>query len=665
MAWPQLDDFRWAIQEPANGFSDPELQSGEVVCDMFGMPKMASGNFACVYEIRTSNRRWAVRTFNHEVTDQQLRYQLVSEHLGVVGLPYMVRFQFQPAGLMVGGTWYPIVKMAWVEGVTLTRWVKDHRDDPEKIKDLAKDWRGMIGALYGLQMAHADLQQGNVLVTADDTLRLVDYDGMFVPSMQGKPAPELGHPNWNHPRRTNQTFGPYLDQFPGLVGYLSLLAIAAEPALLDEYCNDENLILSQADFAAPRNSAALHHLKMVSENGVKELTEALIGWCEHDVNYNTLENVATGGASAPLIHPGARPGAPRPEARTRPGVPAKPAPSRTPSIAIAAGALLVVSAGVWFALSSSNPGPSASPEPQPAAAPADAPAQPAETPQDKPAASSGAPVPGSTVQAANVSGASAPMTASRQTALEDDIRDAPSRTVPGAATPASGSGAAARPALTGMAGAPAETFEFNDASGYYNRGKQREGQSDWVGAESDYTKAIAMRPEDPMYYRERGNVRLRKEDLIGARLDYDKAIELDPRYSAAYNSRGVLKRRQGDVAGARADYDRAIELSPSEAAYFRNRANLRRQQGDLKGALEDYTRTIALDGKDSIAYNSRGVVREALGDVQGARADYDRAIELNPTEPSFFQNRSNLRRALGDLQGAQADLDRAVSLRSK
>lgn len=346
MDWPQLDDFRWAIQEPANCFSDPELQAGEVVCDLYGIPKMASGNFACVYEIHSNNRRWAVRTFNHEVTDQKSRYQLVSEHLDVVGLPYMVRFQFQPQGVQVAGAWYPIVKMSWVEGMTLTRWVKANRDNPEKLRYLAKDWRGMIGALYGLQVAHADIQQGNVLVTEDDAFKLVDYDGMFVPTMHGKSAPELGHPNWNHPRRAPNTFGPYLDQFPGLVGYVSLLSIASKPELLDEFCNDENLIFSQNDFADPRNSAAIHQLKLIDDHGVKELTEALITWCEHDVNYDTLENVATGGSGPSLMWMGSRPTSQQAD-RHYGGSAAAPSSTKKLVPYISAGAL-ALAAGAWF-----------------------------------------------------------------------------------------------------------------------------------------------------------------------------------------------------------------------------------------------------------------------------------------------------------------------------
>lgn len=664
MGWPQLDDFRWAMQEPANCFSDPELQAGEVVCDMFGMPKMASGNFACVYEIHGNNRRWAVRTFNHEVTDQQVRYQLVSEHLGVVGLPYMVRFQFQPQGILVGGGWYPIVKMSWVEGMTLTRWVKEHREEPDKIRDLAKDWRGMIGALYGLQVAHADIQQGNVLITKDDMFKLVDYDGMFVPSMQGKPAPELGHPNWNHPKRTPDTFGPYLDQFPGLVGYLSLLAISAQPELMDEFCNDENLILSQTDFSAPRNSAALHQLKTIDEHGVRELTEALIDWCEHEVNYDTLESLATGGASSDMMRTATRAASARMETQSRLESEARSearSSSRRQVVYIAAGVAVALGAAAWLMMSGPDAGPASSDTGTTAASATDAPSA-GTTPGDAAAAANAADV-NAQPSAADEQAKALPPAGSP---VEDEIAE--KTTAPSArpATPAPSPATAAQPKpADGASAAPTESFEFPNASGYFDRGKRREADRDLVGAESDFTKALAMSPNEPMFYRERGNIRLRKDDLIGARLDYDKAIELDPRFSAAYNSRGVLRKRQGDLVGSRADYDRAIALNPVEATYFRNRGNLRRQQGDLKGSLEDYDRAIELDGKDSIAFNSRALVRETLNNDQGALADYDKAIELNPNEPSFFQNRSNLKRMMGDLKGAQADLDRAVALRTK
>jgi hypothetical protein len=149
----------------------------------------------------------------------------------------------------------------------------------------------MVGALCGLQMAHADLQQGNVLVASSGEIKLIDYDGMYVPAMQGEKAPELGHPNWNHPRRNRDTFGPYLDQLPGLVGYLSLLAVAIEPPLLDRHCDGENIILSKGDLADPDNSSVLQYLKKFKDPLVQKLAAALIAWCKGRVDEYTLDYI--------------------------------------------------------------------------------------------------------------------------------------------------------------------------------------------------------------------------------------------------------------------------------------------------------------------------------------------------------------------------------------
>lgn len=662
MAWPQLDDFRYAIQDPASCFSDPELQTAEVVCDMLGMPKMASGNFACCYELRNGSKSWAVRTFNHEVTDQQLRYQLVSDHLGAVGIPYIVRFQYQPRGILVNGEWYPIVKMSWVRGITLNRWVRENRDQPETVRDFAKDWRGMIGALYGLKMAHADLQQGNVLVTESNEVKLVDYDGMFVPAMQGKPAPELGHPNWNHPKRDRKAFGPYLDQFPGLVGYLSLLAVATEPALLDEYCNDENIILSQTDMAAPTSSPVLSDLQSIKDNGIDELTEALIRWCEQSVDYDTLENIATGGASPPVGHVFSQPAS---------GVGTMPVPAPKTTIAVpkkalaAAAAVVIAAAAGWLTFSM---GGGEQPVSQTAAPVSEQPAETADErmtslPPQEPPVTEQTPVVSQAEPPPQEPPPQEPPSAAKTVTSTIQRRPAESRTPARRQTPPAPAPVPTRspePAVS-----PTRDFEFQNPARYYQRAMQRVEQNNFVGAESDLSKAIVLTPDDPTYYRERGIVRQSLGDMIGARLDYDKAISLDPRFSAAYNSRGVLRRAQGDLAGARADYDRAIAMNPLESKYFRNRGNLRLEQGDLIGAREDYEQAIALSPDDGIAYNSRGVVREQLGDYPGALEDYNKAIELNPNVSAFYQNRSKLRRIMGDVAGAQADLDKSLQLRSR
>jgi hypothetical protein len=69
-------------------------------------------------------------------------------------------------------------------------------------------------------MAHADLQHGNVLLVPTGNalaLRLIDYDGMYVPALAGQRSGELGHPAYQHPQRLREgTYNAEVDRFSHL-----------------------------------------------------------------------------------------------------------------------------------------------------------------------------------------------------------------------------------------------------------------------------------------------------------------------------------------------------------------------------------------------------------------------------------------------------------------
>ena len=79
--------------------------------------------------------------------------------------------------------------------------------------------------------------------------------------------------------------------------------------------------------------------------------------------------------------------------------------------------------------------------------------------------------------------------------------------------------------------------------------------------------------------------------------DYSRAIALQPDNPAAYNNRGHIREGQGDLDGAIADYTRAIELDPQLATAFRNRGNAKRAKGDPFGAIDDIDRAAQLENE--------------------------------------------------------------------
>ena len=275
--WPTPQDYHEALQNPRSAFSDPELQAGQPVLDALGLPRPITGQFASVYKLVCGQKTWAVRCFLRNVPGQRSRYQAIDAYLSKQHLPYFVDFDYQPQGIQVRGQKFPILKMAWVQGDSLAAYVGKHLDQPAALARLAQRWLEMMNALEEAGIAHGDLQHGNVLVVNDE-LRLVDYDGMFVPALAGQVSQELGHRHYQHPARRPADFDANIDHFSAWVIYLSLLALNTEPKLWGRFAGgDETLLFRKADFVQPDQSKLWLALSTLHNDTLQDLLHLLRG----------------------------------------------------------------------------------------------------------------------------------------------------------------------------------------------------------------------------------------------------------------------------------------------------------------------------------------------------------------------------------------------------
>ena len=328
MPWPGITDFSEAVQNPRLCFRGTELEPGQVSLNQRGMPLVFSGAFACVYPVSVGNQTFAVRCFTREVSDQQARYGELSSYLLNVLPPSFVHFEYVEQGIVLRGDWYPIVRMQWVEGELLNRFVGSRLGQPDILRRVAAQWRGGPAAsLRGLRIAHNDLQHGNVLVQGDGSIRLVDYDGMFLPKFRGERSPELGHKNYQHPERSSEHYDESVDNFPSLVIYISLLAIASDPGLWD-FHDEDNLVLTRNDYADPGSSEVFGRLKRSPDQTVARLAERLEEYCALPLEKvpdleGVLQDIPP--SAAPL------PSASSPAAPPTPAAPAPPPTKRRPT----------------------------------------------------------------------------------------------------------------------------------------------------------------------------------------------------------------------------------------------------------------------------------------------------------------------------------------------
>jgi hypothetical protein len=161
--------------------------------------------------------------------------------------------------------------MEWLEGDALQVYVERNLDDREALRSLAKQWVQMTKQLRGAQIGHGDLQHGNVIVSGGQ-LRLIDYDGMYVPTLAGRQSHEIGHRNYQHPERSEREFGPNVDHFSSWVVFTSLAALMVHPELWRTYGGgDECLLFRREDFEQPQKSRIFRNLEASSDLSLRNL----------------------------------------------------------------------------------------------------------------------------------------------------------------------------------------------------------------------------------------------------------------------------------------------------------------------------------------------------------------------------------------------------------
>lgn len=258
MTWPTFTDYQDAFQHPRVIFADEPLRGGTVIKDANGMPLPASGAMAITFAlIGSDGLKYAVRCFQREMPDVESRYSRIDHTIGtlVADSSYFVDFKFQRTGLKIQGNGFPYIRMRWVEGVTLGSYLNASYQNPDAIFQLQQRLRTMADYLGSKGVAHGDIQNLNVMVEPSGALRLIDYDGMFVPGMRPEDASETGLRYFQHPERSPAHFGPKIDRFSFIALDLSLSAVRLDPSLYPRFREGgETVIFKANDFNDPASS---------------------------------------------------------------------------------------------------------------------------------------------------------------------------------------------------------------------------------------------------------------------------------------------------------------------------------------------------------------------------------------------------------------------------
>lgn len=262
MNYPLISEYIEAIKSAEDNFD--ELSYLRPVLDEEGNPVMSVGGFSVVFKMQDERdgKLYAVKCFTKEQEGRTESYKLIADELEYVSTNYLTSIRFLENELFVDTsqtdeTEYPVLLMDWVEGQTLDKYIKDNSEEKYILEMLAFQFCKLASWLLSQPFAHGDLKPDNILVKEDGKLVLVDYDGMYVPSMKGQKAKEIGSPGFRHPKRSEINFDDSIDDFSIVLIAMSLKAFSLNRNLIEEYCLSDLFFFNEDDLSHLNESNAL------------------------------------------------------------------------------------------------------------------------------------------------------------------------------------------------------------------------------------------------------------------------------------------------------------------------------------------------------------------------------------------------------------------------
>ena len=265
MQYPLISEYVKATQDASDNLD--KLAYLAPVLDDHGEPYRSSGAFAVVFKMqdKSTGKYYALKCFTEEQEGRAEAYLQIADELDMVDSPYITSVKYMEKELFVDSQCeedeFPVLLMDWVEGETMEAYIASNYHNQSAMSMLCYRFSKMAAWLRTQSFAHGDVKPDNIIVRPDGSLTLVDYDGMFVPSMKGYKSPTIGTKDFCHPLRTMDDFDETIDDFSLASIALSLKAISMNSTLLDTYGASDRLLFSENDYRNPSNSKVISALQ--------------------------------------------------------------------------------------------------------------------------------------------------------------------------------------------------------------------------------------------------------------------------------------------------------------------------------------------------------------------------------------------------------------------
>lgn len=197
---------------------------------------------------------------------------------------------------------------------------------------------------------------------------------------------------------------------------------------------------------------------------------------------------------------------------------------------------------------------------------------------------------------------------------------------------------------------------------YFFRAIAKEELDDYIGAEQDYSQAIAIYSNWANVYIARAVVRDKMLNYKDALQDYEKAISRDSTNPAVYFNRAITFLSMKKYQQAMDDCNHLERLRYNDINLYMVRGIAKAGLEQYSEAIKDYNYVIHKNGKNIFAYLQRAEAQAALLEKDSAMYDFNYVLKLDSVNTEALLNRALLNADALKYTDALKDLDNVIRL---
>ncbi len=253
-----------------------------------------AGAFAAVFKGKINFESKAIRIFLNPNETNIERLQKINNYLSSIQMDQLVKTNLLMHEFKINENKYPVQIMDWVTGELLNKFVTNNLSNPNILNKLQTGIVDLQRDLENKYIGHGDIQSGNILVHFNNneiSLKLIDYDGMFVPGLEGEKAIETGRTEFQHPQRTVDFFNSKMDRFSIWVILSALEILKFKPefwntSLNGGFNNGDNFLFTLSDFQNPASSKLFDTINSMNIASISFYTNKLRTFC-----FGNIDNI--------------------------------------------------------------------------------------------------------------------------------------------------------------------------------------------------------------------------------------------------------------------------------------------------------------------------------------------------------------------------------------